>query len=248
MAIERVVGNGQQKSEQPNTIGLMAEAFSNPTIRHLTPAYPLAREIPPAKGEERNQLLDNASKILTKEGPFTAKDVIHFTDTMLAAARSFRIADDEHVIAVPDRIPDTGIKHMTIHRKEGPEGPSVNIVYQAVDNHKKGDPDRQMPAQTRYVIGENFGTGTFVSTATSLHIGSTETAARPFPYNQKPEATGINLDTPSSERDDQKRRDICTDVYVAHLANAGRIRPDQAGVIREKLHEGTPVSQLEPAK
>ncbi|MBA3724275.1 MAG: hypothetical protein H0W89_05310 [Candidatus Levybacteria bacterium] len=184
--------------------------------------------IPPVTGSERKRSLDNASQLLTKDEPFTKADAFAFADAMQNAAGTVDMGDGEFVTVVPDIIPRTGRAEITIHT----DGKSLNVVFQDVDTSEKGDEDRQMPKQTRYVLGENFGRG-------GNHTTKPLLAGNPHPVSTRPEAPGEQLDL---ETDGRK---ILMEIYVAHQTAEGKLDPAQAGVVIKQLHEGTPIRELQ---
>ncbi len=195
----------------------------------------------PAEPSRRYELLDQSSKLLTKEDPFTVADVFAFTDAIQEIAGSAHLDKSESLAIVPDIIPKTGVAKMSLHQRIDPDGASLNIVYQGA----AGKPD------TRYVIGEDFSRGVNYNTPYIVEFKSSEPDedgtrpnenARMYPYSRRMDVNGVQLDP---ETDGRR---ICEDIYVAYLADAGRIEPNQAKIAKEILHEGTPITMLEPAK
>jgi hypothetical protein len=198
------------------------------------------RMIPRAELPQRKDLLDANSRLLTKKGPFTTADVFAFADNMQRAAESIildesisltkgvRLNHQESLTVVPDIIPETGRARISLQQRVDGTGASINIV-----THGVGDkPD------TRYVIGENFAQGVNHTTNPMTSEGRYKT----HHTSTKASTEGVVLDPETTGRA------LCEDIFVAHLANAGRISPDQADQVITQLHEGTPVTQLEPAK
>lgn len=245
MPAERVVNNGQQISKKRGPLAEFAHQFTNPTIRSYGPDrpsnYKAAKEIPGSSDVDSSTHLDRASALLTKQGAFTESDLHRFTDAMLKVTGSYKIAEGVNVSAVPDRIPKTGVKGISIHQEVAHDGVSVNIVYEMA----KDEPD------VRYVVGDNFGQGTFNSRRTALNVGRAENPIQEIPGN-KTVTSEIRLDgnAPDNVDTDALRKEVCEDIYVAYLADAERIdRSRQAAeTVREKLHQGTPVTELQPTK
>lgn len=239
MGKEIVVGLGRHNVKNINRAPSFGEAFANPTIRpakKVSPAYPETTEKPGSAGEARLKQLSHASEILTRQGSFTVADVHEFTDAMLGVTGSNHIGEGVEVSAVPDRIPKTGVKGMTIHQEVTPTGVSVNVVYETVGDQ----PDQ------RYVIGENFGRGVTPSNSNTLNVGKSESPIRDLPA-ENANIVRIDHNAPPDIDADKLRRKVCEDVYVAYLADADRIERsrDAAATVRELIHHGTPVTTLE---
>lgn len=246
MGKETVVDHSQQfaPAKQGNVF------FDAPFLRSTispeqgrdTIAFRGATEHDGASGESRDLLLDKASQIITKSGPFTERDLVQFTKTMLSLAGSFKVGENEHITAVPDRIPRTGVKEISIHQADMPDGASVNIVYQTVGDQQ----DR------RYVIGENFGASKPVSTFHKMNVAATATPLREMRHTSKDAAPVIHLDHRADNPDeaDALRREVAMDIYVAHLADEELIERsiDAADTVRELLHQGTPITELNSVK
>lgn len=184
--------------------------------------------VSPAIQPQRQELLDTGSQLLTNQEPFTAADLFAFADTMEKAAGSVHLGDGETLTVVPDIVPQTGVAQISIHQKVEKDGASINVVFQGTE----GNPDK------RYVYGENFSLGSNHNTrGTALRNGSTERDI-PHAYSRRMDVKGTPLDT-------ENAREIFTEVFVRHLANAGRISPDTAA---EAIQEGTPVEALVGSK
>jgi hypothetical protein len=241
MGKEVVVDRRQQNLREPNPLAAFGKAFTVPTIRSYGPSresrYSAAKDVQGAVGINRVLLLDRASKLLTQQEPFTAGDMVHFTDVMLEISGRYEIGDSVSVTSVPDRIPRTGVKEITIQHEVGKDGASVNVVYQTVG-------DRQ---DKRYVLGEDFSDSKATDTSLRLQVGKAETPLNAT--NEKDQSqTIIRLNTSATDdaEAERVRREVCTDIFVAQLANAGAIERSQvaANTVRELISKRTPVKEL----
>lgn len=189
------------------------------------PGAEQAQVTQPAPHPKRQELLDKCSHLLTKPEPFTVADLFSFADAMGKVAGEHRLGNDETVVVVPDIVPETGVAKISLHEKITEEGPSLNIVFQGAHGNQ----------DSRYVYGEDFSRGTNHTTRARID----NLNGRAHRYSPRTDTNGEIFDIETTGRE------ICNEVFVRHLVNAGRISPDQAA---EAIQKGTSVEELVGAK